>query len=217
MSVTMKVLRTREDWLEARKSGIGGSDASAVVGLNPWKSNVELWEEKVGIKDAPDISGNPRVIYGTKAEPLLRQLFILDFPQYKVEYEENNSWSNDRYPWAKASLDGWLTDKDGRKGILEIKTADILSSMSREKWNRGVPDNYFAQALWYMAVTESEFAIIKAQLRREFDGDVRMDTRHYFIEREEVQDQIEWLMDEGRRFWDLVQLRQRPALRLPEI
>ena len=47
---------TREQWLEERKKGIGGSDAATIMGLNPYKTNVDLWEEKTGRKDAEDIS-----------------------------------------------------------------------------------------------------------------------------------------------------------------
>lgn len=213
----MTVLKDRSEWLEERTKGIGGSDAAAIIGLNPWKDNVQLWKEKTGIEDPEDISYKPYVQYGVSAEPLLRELFKLDFPEYEVRYVENNSWYNDRFPFARASLDGWLTDKDGRKGILEIKTTNILSSMSKEKWKEGVPDNYFCQALWYLMVTEFDFAVIKAQLKYEYVNDIRLETRHYFIEREEVQDQIDYLMEEGKRFWDQVQLKQRPALRLPEI
>ena len=36
----------REDWLQIRKQGIGSSDAAAAVGLNPYKSQLELWLEK---------------------------------------------------------------------------------------------------------------------------------------------------------------------------
>ncbi len=213
----MKILKDRSEWLEERTKGIGGSDAAAIIGLNPWKDNVTLWKEKTGLIEPEDISYKPYVQYGIAAEPHLRDLFALDFPEYKVEYVENNSWYNDRFPFARASLDGWLTDKDGRKGILEIKTTNILSSMSKEKWKDGVPDSYYVQALWYMMVTEFDFVILKAQLRREYINDVRMDVRHYTIERSEVQDQIDYLAEEGKRFWDQVQLKQRPALRLPEI
>ncbi|WP_238705567.1 lambda-exonuclease family protein [Pseudomonas sp. FSL W7-0098] len=38
----------REDWLAVRKQGIGSSDAGAAVGLNPYKSQLELWLEKTG-------------------------------------------------------------------------------------------------------------------------------------------------------------------------
>lgn len=43
-------------WLKGRLNGIGGSDASAVVGKNPYKTNIELFEEKTGRRIAPDIS-----------------------------------------------------------------------------------------------------------------------------------------------------------------
>ena len=42
----------REEWLKERKKGIGGSDAATVLGKNPWKTNVELWEEKTGRRKA---------------------------------------------------------------------------------------------------------------------------------------------------------------------
>ena len=131
-TVSMIQLKNREEWLQNR-TRIGGSDASAIVGLNPYKSNTDLWLEKTGQVTSEDISDKPYVKYGTNAEEHLRALFALDFPQYEVEYLDNNMFLNDKFPFAHASLDGWLTDKDGRKGILEIKTTEILQSMQKEK------------------------------------------------------------------------------------
>ena len=54
-------------WLKGRLNGIGGSDASAVVGKNPYKTNIELFEEKTGRRIAPDISEKPYVIYGKES------------------------------------------------------------------------------------------------------------------------------------------------------
>ena len=116
------VLANRKEWIEALTTHIGGSDASACVGMNPYKSNVELWEEKTGRRIPEDISDKDYVIYGTKAEHYLRELFALDFPEYRVIYQENNMFLNEAYPWMHASLDGELVDQDGRHGILEIKT-----------------------------------------------------------------------------------------------
>ena len=108
--VQMIQLKSREEWLEKRTSYIGGSDASCVVGMNPYKTNVELWELKTGRREAENIDGNPFVEYGRNAEDYLRELFALDFPQYEVNYCENNIWLNDKYPFGHASLDGWLMD-----------------------------------------------------------------------------------------------------------
>lgn len=214
----MKTLKSRDEWLAARKHYIGGSDASAVLGMNPYKTNLELWQEKTGIVQPEDISGKPYVQYGHAAESYLRELFALDFPEYEVGYADNNIWLNDRFPFAHASLDGWLADQDGRKGILEIKTTNILQSMQKEKWNHRIPDNYYIQVLHYLMVTEFDFAVLKAQLKYEFQaGDLMLQTKQYKIERSEVQEDIELLKSSEKEFWKCVQSRKKPALLLPEI
>lgn len=214
--VKMIQLGSREEWLENRHR-IGGSDASAVVGLNPYKTNTDLWMEKTGQIVPEDISDKPYVKYGTNAEEHLRALFALDFPQYDVEYVDNNMFLNDKFPWAHASLDGWLTDKDGRKGILEIKTTEILQSMQKEKWNHQIPDNYYIQILHYLMVTEFEFVELKAQLKTVFNGVPYLQTKHYHIERSDVEEDIQYLAAEEEKFWKMVEGRRMPDLILPEL
>lgn len=206
--------KSKEEWLDARK-GIGGSDASAIIGRNPYKTNQDLWREKTGRKGPEDISDKPYVKYGNDAEPLIRGLFALDYPEYKVEYFDNNMIINDRFPFAHASLDGELTDPDGRKGILEIKTSNILQSMQRESWKDKIPDNYYVQVLHYLMVTEYDFVVLTAQLKTVFGGDLRKQTRHYFIEREDVLDDLAFLEKEEREFWQSVINDEEPGLILP--
>lgn len=215
--VEMIQLKDRAEWLEARKNRIGGSDAACIVGMNPYRSNVELWEIKTGQVEAEDISDKPYVKYGSEAEQHLRELFKLDFPQYKVSYVEDNMWLNDKYPFAHASLDGWLEDEQGRKGILEIKTTNILQSMQKEKWKNRIPDNYYIQVLHYLMVTEFDFAILKAQLKYDYDGDIMLTTKHYKIERDEVQDDIEYLQKAEKDFYSAIKEKRRPSLVLPAI
>ena len=217
MAAEKYVFANRKEWPEARTTHIGGSDASACVGMNPYKSNVELWEEKTGRRIPEDISDKDYVIYGTKAEHYLRELFALDFPEYRVIYQENNMFLNEAYPWMHASLDGELVDQDGRHGILEIKTTNILQSMQREKWHDRIPDNYYCQVLHYLAVTEYDFAVLKAQLKSEWAGELRITTKHYFIERKNVEEDIKYLVEAEKRFWDCVTARQKPDLILPAI
>ena len=214
--VEMKILASREEWLQNRQR-LGGSDASAILGMNPYRTNIELWQIKTGQMIPEDISDKPYVKYGTQAEEHLRELFKLDFPEYQVFYEENNMWLNDKCPFAHASLDGWLMDKDGRKGVWECKTTNILQSMQKEKWKDRIPDNYYIQLLHYLMVTEFDFAVLKAQLKSEFNGELYIQTKHYKIERAEVQADIEFLESSERDFWKQVQERKRPGLILPEI
>ena len=214
--IEMKILKNREEWLQNRQR-IGGSDASAVLGMNPYRTNLELWQIKTGQLEPDDISDKPYVKYGTNAEQHLRELFKLDYPEYQVFYEENNMFLNDKYPFAHASLDGWLIDQDGRKGVWECKTTNILQSMQKEKWNKRIPDNYYIQLLHYLMVTEFEFAVLKAQLKYEFDGETYLQTKHYKIERADVEADIQLLESSERNFWKQVQERKRPGLILPEI
>lgn len=215
--IVMLELGSREEWLTVRSDRIGGSEASAVVGLNPYMSNTDLWAIKMGLKIPEDISEKPYVRYGHDAEPLLRDLFRLDFPDYKVGYVDNNLFINSRYPWAHASLDGWLQDPEGRTGILEIKTTEILQSMQKEKWKDRIPDNYYLQVLHYMMVMEADFACLKAQLKYDYGGDIYLQIRHYWIERADVEDDIRILEEREEEFWHHMKTRKRPATLLPEI
>lgn len=215
--IGFKTFPSHEAWLANRRNGIGGSEISAVIGENPYMSNVELWELKTGRRQAVDISKKPYVLYGTKAEEPLRELFKLDFPNYKVCYKENNSFYNDKYPWAQASVDGWLYDDKGRLGIWECKTTNILNASMREKWRNQIPQNYFCQCLFYMAVLEADFCVLKAQLKSEYDGDLVLKTKHYYFERSEVEEDIRYLMAEGEKFWEYVTKDQCPPAKLPEI
>lgn len=218
MSAEMKVFSSREEWLEHRKSYIGGSDASCIVGMNPYTTNVELWEYKTGRRDPIDISQEPYVLYGTNAEQYLRELYKLDFPEYEVCYEENNMWLNEKYPYAHASLDGWLIEKEtGRKGIWECKTTNILQSMQKEKWKDRIPDNYYCQLLHYFLVTEFEFANLKAQLKYDYNGSIWLSTKHYHIEREDVEEDIQYLAAKEEEFARAIKEDRRPSLVLPNI
>lgn len=210
--------KNRSEWLQGRKRYIGGSEAAAVVGLNPYMSNSDLWRIKTGRQTPEDISDKPYVKYGTAAERHLRELFALDFPEYEVTYNDNSLYVNDKYPFAHASLDGELLEKEtGRRGILEIKTTEILRSMQKEKWKDQIPDNYYIQVLHYLMVTELDFAILKAQLKFDFDGDIFLQTRHYKIERSDVQQDIEYLADSEAKFWQQVKDDACPPTILPQI
>lgn len=216
--VTHKALKTREEWLQARGNTIGGSDAACIIGANPWRTNRELWEILKGRRTPQDISNNPAVKYGTDAEEHLRALFALDYPDTLVEYEENNIWENDEFPFAHASLDGWLTDADGRHGILEIKTSTINGAAQKAKWDGTIPMNYYTQILHYLLITEADFAILKAKLKFEIPTKEPLAIiRHYRIERAEVSDDLEFLAQEERRFAEILQGDTPPDLILPDI
>ena len=203
------------DWNRERLNGIGGSEAAAIIGRNPYMNNQQLWEIKVGIREREDISNKACVQYGKDAEAPLRDLFRLDYPNYEVIYQDFDLFRNPEHPFILATLDGRLVEKDtGRPGILEVKTTEIMRSMQKEKWSNGIPDNYYIQVLWQLLATGYEFAVLKAQLKYAYET-VRTESRHYTIERAEVLEDIEYLKTEAIRFWGYVQRKEKPPLVLP--
>lgn len=204
-------------WQEWRRRGIGGSDAAAAVGRSPYKSNLELFEEKTGLRQPVDISGKECVCYGRRAEAPLRELFALDYPQYRVEHHDWRILQNIRYPFQQASLDGELTDETGRKGILEIKTANLQRPAQREEWEGRIPDHYYIQVLHYFLVSGYAFAVVCARLLLRWGGEVRAQTVHHVIERSEVQEDLDFLLAEEIKFWEYVETGKYPPRRLPEI
>lgn len=209
---------TKEQWLEERKKGIGGSDAATIVDKNPYKNIVQLWEEKTGRKNAEDISDKPCVKYGTEMENILRESFKIKNPDFEVKHEEYSIIRHPEYPFLFASLDGILIDKKtGEFGILEIKTSNIHRSSSKEKWKDCIPDNYYCQVLHYMNVTGATFARLFAELTYANDYQV---TKTYEIDAndEKTKASMKKLLEEEIKFWkEHVETDIRPPLPLPEI
>lgn len=213
--------KNNDEWLKLRKSGIGASECSCIVGASPYMSNLDLWRIKTGRKQAENISNNAYVAYGHAAEGPIRELFALDYPEYTVSYGGAfDMVHNPKYPWIFATLDGRLVEKGtGRKGILEIKTTEIVRSMQREKWwsdgEPCIPQNYYCQVCWQLLATGWDFVILHAQLKYRYGNDVRTERRSYSIERDEVLDDLDYLQDEAIKFWKYVQEDREPPLVLP--
>lgn len=218
MAIRKQIFESREEWLKGR-TRIGGSDASAVLGLNPYMTNVDLWELKTGRKTQPDISEKPYVKFGVEAESIVRELFKLNYPQYKVFYEENNLWTNTDFEFAGVSHDGWLIDDKGRNGIWECKTTEIVSSMHKEKWNDQIPQNYYCQILHsFLVRTDCEFAVLTALLTWKREGkEIYQQLKNYHFERSELQEDLEILEEAERKFWLCILDDKKPDLILPTI
>ena len=204
---------TREEWLAMRQEqGIGGSDAGTVLGINIYKSNLDLYREKIGEKQAPDISDNPAVIFGKKAEEHIRELFVLDYPHFSVLYHEFWIYYQPERPWQFATLDGELTDKEsGQRGILEIKTCTIQNKSQWDEWENGIPQRYYAQVLHQLSATGWDFAILRAYIRHYKGGEFRATVRDYRIDRKDVLEDIEYLCEQEAAFMECVRNRKPPA------
>jgi len=214
------IITTEAEWHAARLKGIGASEASAIVGCNPYMSNVDLWQIKTGRKTAPDISSNAHVAYGHAAEGPIRELFALDYPEYEVTYGGAfDMVRHPEYPWLFATLDGRLVEREtGRRGVYEGKTTEILRSIAKEKWRDSVPQNYYVQNLHQLLATGWDFAVLHAQLKRVWEGEIKSTRQTYKIERSDVQDDLDFLLEKEVEFWEEYVLKDiMPPLILPAI
>lgn len=81
----IKLRHNSPEWLAFRKTGIGASEAAAVLGYSNTTSNVDLWEQKVGLQEPKNLDDLERVQYGLKAEKYRVGLFALQYAdRYKV-------------------------------------------------------------------------------------------------------------------------------------
>lgn len=189
-------LKDRDEWLKARETRIGGSEASSLIGMNKYTSLHDLWERKIkGVQS--DVS-NELIEYGNTMEPLLRELYRIKHPEMDVQYSGNTILYSKQYEWVSYSPDGLLWD-GSRAGILEIKTSFIRNSNMNEEWKDSIPQTYFCQILWGLLCTGFEFVDLIAELRY-LDGNSSI--KQYHIERIEVLDDMEYLLSESRKAWE---------------
>lgn len=150
---------TRHEWLELRKKGIGGSDASVVAGLNKYKSPFMLFLEKTGQVEADEIfetdedgafiSGSEAAYFGTKDEAAVAAEFSLR-TKLKVR-RDNRMMAHKDHPWMIANIDRRVV---GTNEILECK---IASEYLKGEWEGDdLPQEYYIQGMHYLAVTGAE-------------------------------------------------------------
>ena len=140
-------------WLERRRKGIGGSDAAAVMGVSPYKSNLKVWREKVMGYDPQDLQPNKYMEAGTRFEWSLAEWAAERMGVKAVRSRKMHT--HPKYPWMIANVDALLPAENA---ILEIKTAGSMFQGSSEMTAWGtegtdeVPWMYAAQCQQYMTV-----------------------------------------------------------------
>lgn len=188
---------SHEEWLRWRKKGIGGSDVSAILGINKWTSAIELWLDKTNQKNDP-VEVNEVMQWGTILEPVVRDHFAV--VTGKIVIEVRAILQHLDHPFMLADVDGVTTDDNGNPAILEIKTA---SEYKRDEWSNGVPTYYQTQVQHYLCVT----GVSKAYVAVLIGGN---SFRIYEVDADpEVQ---QMLIAVEKDFWDKVQNMIRPDM-----
>ena len=143
----------REEWLELRKTGIGGSDAGAVCGLNPYSSPMKVYRDKTG--GVAEELDNESVRQGHDLEEYVARRFT-EATGLKVR-RSNYMYRSTENPFMIADVDRLVVGEDAG---LECKTA---SACNADKWKDGdIPLHYVMQCCHYMAVTGKRIWYIAA-------------------------------------------------------
>ncbi len=144
-SLIQTVDMSREQWLEARRKGIGGSDVSAIAGLNKWKSPVAVYLDKVGQSPIEDTAGEA-AYWGNVMEDIVAQEFSIR-TGLKVR-RKNAILKHPEHHFMFANVDRLII---GKQEGLECKTA---SEYLKGEWeDEEIPAAYLLQIQHYMAVT----------------------------------------------------------------
>lgn len=134
--------KDREAWEKLRMNGIGGSDVSIILDLNPWQKPYSLYCEKVGLVEPEDLSGNEAVEWGTELEPVVAKKFC---EKTGKKVKRCGTVYNPDAPWQMANFDRLIVGEDVG---LECKTANAFK---KDEWEGdNVPDAYYCQVQWYM-------------------------------------------------------------------
>lgn len=195
---------TKEEWLQMRKKGIGGSDVACILGHSPFKNAKDIYKSK--IEDVEQIT-NKAIEFGNDFEPIIFNAFKYKYKNiYEViDYKDimfRNIWT----PFLQASLDGVLVNKKTLDvGILEIKTAQERKGKWYDSFgNRIVPQYYLDQAIHYFNTTGANFVVFYTLINYENpvnDRDMEFLTpRIYF--RKDLDIYCKQVFDECYKFWN---------------
>jgi putative phage-type endonuclease len=181
-----------EEWLEHRRKSIGGSDASAIIGLNTYTSPYTVWADKLG--KLPPKEDNEAMRLGRDLEDYVAKRFT-EATGKKVR-RENNILINPDIPFAHANVDRMIVGEDAG---FEAKTTSALNT---KKFKNGeYPENYYAQCVHYLMVTGCKRWYLGVLI-------LGVGFRWFVIERDEAE--IEALRKSEADFWEYVKTQQAP-------
>lgn len=183
----------RTEWLAARRFGIGGSDAAAILGVSPWQSRYSLYLDKTSAEPVQK-SETAAMRFGNIMEPVIAELFAERANVTVVK--DTNLYRHPEHEFMLANLDGVVSTTGGdADALLEVKT-------SRYQWNR-VPDYYVSQVQHYMAVTNMPVTYVAAL----FNGE---EFTYFEVPRDEAY--IDRLVNLEGEFWQSVQKQLQPDI-----
>lgn len=202
--------RDRE-WLAFRRKGIGGSDAAAILGVSPWTTPYDLWQDKTGARPHEDISGKWAVQRGKALEPVIRK-WVRDHhiaDGWTVTDGSFKTLISKARPFMLADLDGVIEAPNYRTpGVLEIKTASSERDWIKPDGGLQIPLYYLTQVTHYLAVTGWQWGEVCVSFDRGDPVEI-MFTRN--------DDDVRSLIETERAFWVNNVVRNVPPAPVSEL
>lgn len=183
-----KTNMSHEEWLEKRRTFIGGSDAAGVVGMSPWVTPYQLWENKRG---KTTVESNFPMRLGSFTESFIREEYAKETGLQVVA--DPYMHVSDEHPFMGCNLDGLVVIGDRQEG-LEIKHTGSGGGWGSPGTDE-VPDMYNLQVQHCMAVTGLErFRVAVVVGNRA--------PMEYIVNRNDLT--IKLLIDKEGAFWEMV-------------
>ena len=147
-----------QTFLQTRKTGIGGSDIAAILGVSKFKTALDVFLSKT--TDQPEQQGE-HLYWGHALENPIIDRFVQDTGALVIRQPETRQHPD--YEWAIANADALIMNGDTIEAILEIKTSSAFKS---REWGADdtdeVPIEYIAQVQWYMWIYDVQEAYLAA-------------------------------------------------------
>lgn len=144
-----------------RTGKVGSSDIGTILGLNTYKSPLQLWMERTG-KIADDFEGNPYTDAGTLMEPFIANRFS-DFYGLEISDAFGKMHTHHTHTFATCTPDYYVNDTDfTATAILECKY--VVRDIKDEWEDQSAPLKYIAQVQWQMGILEIDAAYICAMI-----------------------------------------------------
>lgn len=211
----------RQTWLEARRKGIGGTDAAAILGLSRWRTAVDVYEDKVGI--APEKPQTAAMVWGLALEAAIADAYTVETGRRVRKVGIRRAHHVKDYPMiGSIDRETYLGRPEEEPRVVELKTSRSSDGFAdRDGWRdvipeKRVPADYYVQVQHYLEVADrsiadvavlfggSDFRIYEIPRDREYGADLRTEEgafwRDYVLTETYPPASADDLANLGRRF-----------------
>ena len=181
----------KQEWLQERKTYIGGSDLGSILGINTFRTALDVYFDKTAEGEIEE-TNSQAAYWGTVLEDVVateytkRTGFKIEKPAGLIRHKQ--------YPFIACNLDYWVINDQGSSHILECKTANQMKTTCwGEEGTNQIPESYLYQVAYYAAIT----GVTRVDIAVLIGG---QDFRIYRYDKDEVMESK--LIRVAKKFWN---------------